>query len=344
MTLGVGPDQVVRVVVTGGGALLGQGILRALRQSSLRLHTTAVDVSPLAAGLYWADEAYLVPPAAAPDYVDAVRATLARVRPHVVLIGTDVELAPLAAARSALEQEFGTHVLVSSPEVVAIADDKFATARFMRSHGFAAPASASADQPEAIEELIDRCGFPLIVKPRVGARSYGVSLVTGRPGLAEAIARVERAVVQECVGDDSGEYTASGLCFDGRCDAVIVMRRDLRDGNTYRAFTVDDSRLNAVVKAWTEALAPYGPANFQFRIDRDGVPKVFEINARFSGTTPLRAHAGFNEVEMCIRRILWGEPIVQPSIRPVTILRHWSETVVAPEQVTSIPPAKGGVR
>ena len=324
--------ETVRVLVTGAGALLGQGILRALRKSELPVFTAAVDVSPLAAGLFWADESYLVPPAVAPDYLDAIRAVLARTRPDIVLIGTDVELAPLARVRPELEREFGARVLVSSPEVVAIADDKYETARFFMEHGFAAPASALASDREGVERLIAERGFPLIVKPCIGARSYGVSVVESKQALQDAAARVHNAVVQECVGEAGMEYTASGLCFDGVCDAVVVMRRDLRDGNTYRAFTVVDPALDAQVKAWTEALQPYGPANFQFRIDPAGEPKVFEINARFSGTTPLRAHAGFNEVDMCIRKILWNEPIAQPAIRPLTILRHWSETVVSPEQ------------
>ena len=83
-------------------------------------------------------------------------------------------------------------------------------------------------------------------------------------------------------------------------------------------------------------LKHFVPANFQFRIDKFGVPKVFEINGRFSGTTPLRAHAGFNEVEMCIRKVLWDEPIVQPDILSVTILRHWSETVITSERTDAI--------
>ena len=76
-----------------------------------------------------------------------------------------------------------------------------------------------------------------------------------------------------------------------------------------------------------EALKPYGSVNFQFRLDGTQV-KVFEINSRFSGTTPLRAHAGFNEVELCLRRVLWDEPIIQPQIEEMIILRHWSETII----------------
>jgi carbamoyl-phosphate synthase large subunit len=326
----------IKVVVTGAGALLGQGILRALKRSSLRIHTTAVDANPLSAGLYWADESYLVPMATAPEYVDAIRRLLCKVRPTVLLVGTDVELAPLAVERPSLERDFGTKILVSSPRVVGIADNKYETAQFLREHGFASPASVLGTDAEGIAEMIANYGFPLIVKPCVGARSYGVIKVRNPQDLESALRRTHNGVVQECIGKDDEEYTASGLCFDGRCDAAIVMRRDLRDGNTYRAFTVMDAKLAAGVRAWCVALQPFGPANFQFRIDRAGVAKVFEINARFSGTTPLRARAGFNEVEMCVRKVLWNEPIVQPEVSPVAILRHWSETVIEHSRIHSM--------
>lgn len=332
-------SRIVRVAVTGGGALLGQGIIRALQQSAFDVHIAAVDVSPFSAGLFWTSQAYLVPKASASNYIDAIHRLLVKEQPDILLVGTDVELAPLAEARETLEQETGTRILVSSPNVVAIADDKFATACFFRRHGFAAPASATGSDLAGIAKLVDTYGFPLIVKPRTGARSYGVVLVRDAQELRAALERTPHAVVQEYIGTEHGdEFTASGLYFDDRCNAAIVMRRDLRDGNTYRAFTVIDTFLETKVREWTEALRPYGPANFQFRIDRDGKPRVFEINARFSGTTPLRAHAGFNEVEMCIRRILWDEPVVQPSIKPVSVLRHWTETVIEPHLIQSIGP------
>jgi carbamoylphosphate synthase large subunit len=112
------------------------------------------------------------------------------------------------------------------------------------------------------------------------------------------------------------------------------MRRELRDGNTYRAYADQYPELNRQVVRWTEQLRPYGPANFQFRLV-GGRAKIFEINARFSGTTGLRYHAGFNSVEMTLRRVLLGERVVQPRIKPVVILRHWEETVLTPEALLS---------
>ncbi len=317
----------MKVLVTGAGALLGQGILRSLLASELRPEIVAVDPSPLSAGLYWVAKRYAVPLARDPGYLPRFEGLLAEERPDVVLVGTDVELAVLSAHREALEARFDTRIVVSSPQVVEIADDKYLTAHFLREHGFAAPDSVLPGDEEA---LLERVGFPLVVKPRVGARSVGVSVVHDREQLAHALTLARNPVIQEHVGTEEDEYTAGTLTFDGRCEASIVMRRHLRDGNTYRAWADHWPALNAQVRRMAEALGAYGPANFQFRLDGDTV-KVFEINARFSGTTPLRRHAGFPEVDMVLRRVLHGEPLEQPEIDPVVILRHWSETVVQPD-------------
>lgn len=316
----------MKVLVTGAGALLGQGILRSLLDSTLEPELVAVDPSPLSAGLYWVQRRHLIPMARDPRYLEALEAVIAKERPDAVLVGTDVELGLLAEHRADLEQRWSTRVVVSSPRVVGIADDKYLTFQFLSDHGFPAPDSCLPGDEDA---LIERVGFPLVVKPRVGARAIGMSVVYDREGLARALEKADRPVIQECVGTDADEYTAGTLTFDGRCDASIVMRRDLRDGNTYRAYVQDFPELNAEVRRLAEALGAFGPANFQFRLEDEKV-KVFEINGRFSGTTPLRRHAGFNEVEMVLRKVLLGEEIVQPVVEPMTLLRYWTETVVRP--------------
>lgn len=319
-----GKEALVRVLVTGAGALLGQGIIRSLLESTLRPEIVAVDPSPLSAGLYWTPNRRLIPMAKDPRYVESFERLLDSERPDAVLVGTDVELEILAERRSEWEGRFGTKIVVSSPEVVRIADDKYLTFRFLREHGFDAPVSCL---PGDEKVLVAKVGFPLIVKPRVGARSVGVVRVENQQQLDRALDGAVGVVVQECVATDQDEYTAGVICFDGRCRASIVMRRDLRDGNTYRARVEEYPELNAQVVAMAEKLSPFGPANFQFRL-AEGRVKVFEINGRFSGTTPLRMRAGFNEVELVLRHILLGEPVTQPKVRPMMILRHWSETVV----------------
>src|SRR5688500_3277413 len=111
-------------MVTGAGAVLGQGVIRSLQASSLAAEIVAVDPSPLAAALYWVERRALVPMAKDPAYLDRFDALLRAERPDAVLVGTDVELELLAVHRADLEARHGTKIVVASPEVVRIADDK----------------------------------------------------------------------------------------------------------------------------------------------------------------------------------------------------------------------------
>jgi carbamoyl-phosphate synthase large subunit len=113
------------------------------------------------------------------------------------------------------------------------------------------------------------------------------------------------------------------------------MRRDLRDGNTYRAYVEPDFRFDAFLAQLGERLGGVGPINCQFRVDSDG-PKIFEINARFSGTTPLRTYAGYNEVDYVVRHFVLGEPIPRPAPNPVIFLRYWDEITIDPQQLQTL--------
>ena len=82
----------MKILVTGAGAVLGQGIIKSLRQSTLECQLVAADPNPLSAGLYWADAAYRLPFADDPAFGDRIHQLLDRERPDLVLVGTDVEL------------------------------------------------------------------------------------------------------------------------------------------------------------------------------------------------------------------------------------------------------------
>lgn len=330
----------MKVLVTSAGALLGQGIIRSLQATDiLDLQIVACDPDPTSPGLYWNQGSRLLPFAKDPHFISKFADLLNEEKPDAVCVGTDPELSLLAAAQIELESAFKTKIIVSSPSVVRIADDKYLTYQFMKENGFSPPDSrlpgdysGLSDLPDGAKELISLYGYPLVVKPRNGARSVGFHLVKNDAEMIHTLYTVKDPVIQECVGDKDCEYTAGTLYFDSECKASIVMRRELRDGNTFKAFVDAYPELNEQVRAFCNALKPFGPANFQFRVV-NGVAKVFEINSRFSGTTPLRMHAGFNELEMTLKYLFYGTPIVQPPPQKLTIMRHWTETTIETENL-----------
>lgn len=321
----------MKVLITSAGSLLGQGIIRSLQNSTISdLQIVACDPDPYSPGLYWNKGGRLLPYSKDPHFIEKFSDLLNEEKPDCVCIGTDPELSLLSANKKQLEDAFNTKIIVSDPSVIKISDDKYLTYNFMKENGFAAPDSRL---PGKEQELVELYGFPLVVKPRNGARSIGFHLVKNQEELKQAIKNVISPVIQECVGSKEEEYTAGSLFFDEECKATIVMRRELRDGNTFKAYVDKYPELNAQIKLMCNKLKPFGPANFQFRLSKDGQVKVFEINARFSGTTPLRMHAGFNELDMILKYLFFNEPIRQPDFSKLTILRHWSETVIKDKDV-----------
>jgi carbamoyl-phosphate synthase large subunit len=321
------------VMVTGAGALLGQGILRCLRMARRPIRVITADPDYRAAGHWLGDFAEKIPRADDPKYLDKVEMILAREQVDILLIGTDVELPIFSKERARLEEKYGTKVVVSSPTVVEIANDKLMTARFLEGAGFPFPHSVSADDRPAMAELIRTIGFPLIAKPKQGARSAGVVVVNSSKDLSRFIGRTD-FVVQELLPDNEGEYTAGCLVVRQTCVASVVLRRDLRDGNTYRAYADTSRKYDGEITTIAERLECYGPCNFQFRI-KNGRPVVFEINARFSGTTPIRAMFGFNEVIAIVDYLDAGAPIPEVTLKEGAVFRAWSDIYVDSLQLES---------
>ncbi len=320
----------VTVGILGAGSLIGQGLIKALRMSDLSVRIVAMDAFRHAVGLYWADAGHILPDVLAPgasemDYVARIISVLRSSRVDVLLVATDFDVPRLARHRQWIERDSGCRVVVSSPEVADIADDKWMTVQFLQKYGLPAPQSTIDFDLDSFVKFIDRVGFPLIIKPRCGARARGVSIVRTQEDLPHALTLAgPRPIVQQYVGSEEDEYTAGAVVLDDECVGAIVMRRDLRDGNTYRAYLSPFHRLEDLVRQTAMALKPTGPVNFQLRIGDNG-PVIFEINARFSGTTVIRALAGFNEAEAVVVWALSGRKAPLRQQRFGVVLRYWEE-------------------
>ena len=182
-----------------------------------------------------------------------------------------------------------------------------------------------------MERLVQTCGYPLIAKPRVGGGASGIFTVRDDHDLAYA-ARKPGYMLQEYLGTDDQEYTVGCFCDrDGVVRGSIAMWRELLAGTTYRARVGSYPEVLQAATNIAGALHTLGPCNIQLRMTSRG-PVCFEINPRFSGTTPIRAAMGFNEVEATLRHFLLGETrVTLPKVTSGIALRYWNELYVSPE-------------
>jgi carbamoyl-phosphate synthase large subunit len=320
----------VTVLVLGVGGNVSQGILKSLALGSLRYRVIGACISPLSCGLYTVDQAHVSPRADDPSFLDWLLAICRRENVRAVLSGVEPVLDRLAAWAAHIRAVTGAVCLVSPPDCLSIGNDKLQTCRWLQDHGLNAPRHAAADDRPAVEALLAQCGFPLIAKPRCGKSSQGVLMVRCRSQL-ELLGATPGYLLQEYLADADREYTVGCFCDrGGKVCGSIVMKRELLEGTTHRAVVVDDPAVRQQAELISAALGPLGPCNVQLRLSQ-GRPICFEVNVRFSGTTPLRAHFGFNEVEAAIRHFVLGEPSVPlPLVTEGIALRYWNEVYVDP--------------
>ena len=163
------------------------------------------------------------------------------------------------------------------------------------------------------------------MRNRSEAVSKGLFRVYSRQELERVLPLAPQPVVQEYLQPDDQEYTTAAFVDAmGQPQGAIVMRRELAAGLTYRAWVEDNPQVADMARQVASTLHPLGPCNVQLRLTPRG-PVPFEINARFSSTTGMRAKFGYNEVEMALRCYVLGEKPLPARPRRGIALRYWEE-------------------
>jgi len=312
------------VLVLGVGGNVSQGILKALALSTLPVRVVGACVSPLSAGLYTTDTSYISPPANAPEFVPWLLDLCHKEGVQAILSGVEPVVAILSQHAESIRELTGAICIVSTPECLAISDDKLTTCQWLEQNGFNFPRYADAADTTGVQRLVEACGYSLIAKPRRGKGAHGIFKLVNDDDLAYAQRR-GGAVIQEYLGDETSEYTVGCFCDrDGELRGTLVLHREILEGTTYRAQAGEFPEVRAEAGRIARALKPMGPCNIQLRV-ADGRAVCFEINGRFSGTTPVRARLGFNEVEAALRHFVLSEQVDLPLVTQGVMLRYWNE-------------------
>jgi carbamoyl-phosphate synthase large subunit len=268
----------------------------------------AVDSSRYSSAFHDADEAFLVPPCTDPEFVPRMVEICTTQKVDLLVPTIDTELPLYAAARDQFAA-VNTTVAVSSPEVVDIAGDKQRTYRWLTGQGF--PTVMQGTITDALTDA-ETWRFPLVVKPRFGSASQGVTIVQDTTELRRTIAdwhKIARTSVDP--GRDlvvqsvapGFEYTidvlvtregGSGARIGEAVAAVPRRRLAVRAGEVSKAVTVRSPLLIELAQKLCAALpGAYGPLNIQVFLDEEsGRISVIELNARFGGGYPLSFIAG----------------------------------------------------
>ncbi len=235
---------------------------------------------------------------------------------------------------SQAREDVSARLFLPSPEAFAVGEDKWATQQRLVHHGIAVPQTWLINAPEDLEEVFGLIPAPVWIRGAgIPGKGIGVASLPAKT-LAQAISWVDYF-------DGWGQMAASeylpgrNLTWLGVFDRGQLIASQGRERDAYViphvspsgitgapaiSHTVHRADINAIGQAVCRAIDPefHGPAFVDFKEDREGVPRVTEINVGRFGTTfhfYSAAGANFAHLVLCLA---FGES-----------LPHW----VAPENV-----------
>ncbi len=275
----------MKILLTGAEGDIAEAVCRIVRQEfqSAEVHGSDItgDTWPVQAGY---SAVHRLPRGDDPGYPDAIEALHRAERFDFLVPLTGAELLRFAGETVAVP------LLMLRRDLVRIFLDKLDTVDWLREHGLPAPDTT------LLENASSEC-LPLLVKPRRGHGSRGISIIrTERHlDLAKAESR-EATVAQELLEDDDAEFTCGVFRHAASREIrTITFRRRLAGGLTGRARVEEHSPITAVLRDLAERSDLDGSVNVQLRLSAEG-PKIFEINPRFSSTVMMRHRLGFKDV------------------------------------------------
>lgn len=339
----------VTVLISGIGGPGGTGTIKSLRLIKERkIKIVGVDMDKDAAALVLVDKHYLVPAAEDKRFLPELLKISKKERVEVILplSGSDVYLLSCA------KKEFAKHgikILISEPEVLKIANNKYLLLKHCQKNGIPTPIFYLAKNYREFKKAVLSLGYPqkkVCFKPTIskGTRGFRIlsqkfdrldSLVSSKS--TEFLMTLEEAesifqktkkfpelLVMEYLPGD--EYSVDALADNGKAIVIVPrLREKIKMGISVVGTTVKEREVIKYSKEIIETLKLHGNVGFQFRKDKAGIPKILESNPRLQGTTVLCTASRANLVYLGVKLAL-GEKIVKPKIKWGTkMLRFWQE-------------------
>lgn len=290
----------------------------------------ATDMQLSAPALQAADVRIQVPGVYDPDYIEILLGICREQKIDALFSLNDLELPILAHNKSKFEK-IGVRVVVSDPQVIDIAFDKYSATCWIESLGLKTPKTFLSLEGCFRALAAGQVEFPLFLKPRWGSGSIGLELAEDeeelkvyynmlmkkikRTILARASVGSEYILIQETLtGPEYGLDIMNDL--EGNYVGTCVKRKlAMRSGETDKAEMCNIPELEEMGRLIGQNLKHVGNLDVDVMQRADGEFCVLELNPRFGGGFPFSYEAGVNLPKAMIQWIK-GEKVDAGLLKP----------------------------
>jgi carbamoyl-phosphate synthase large subunit len=270
------------------------------KKLKINLSLFGTDTTELSPALQLCDKGFLVKPTTHTQYIKQLLMIVKTNKVKLVIPTVDLDLKLLAQNKPKFTA-IGCWVLVSTPEVVEICQNKFKTFHLLHKKGFDTPVTVSAATALSKKKLT----WPCFMKPRDGYAGRGTAIVNNRRELLLFSKRIPNAICQEYIWGT--EYTCDVFVdFSMKVRCVVPRKRiEVRAGEVSKGQTVKHPHIMREAARLVETLgAGPGVITLQLFLTDDDKVKFIEINPRFGGGVPLSIKAGANFPKWILQELL----------------------------------------
>lgn len=270
----------------------------------------AADNQLSAPALVDADVAIQVPSIYCDTYIEKLKELIRSYDIDAIISLNDLELPLLSKNRNTLE-DLGAKVIVSSPEVIDIAFDKWRTFKFFKEIGVDTPKTyiTLSDAQNALAK--GELEFPLVIKPRWGSASIAIDIVENGVELDLAYQlqriKIQKSILKDASSEDmeksiliqekinGDEYGIDLLNdFEGNHYGSFIRKKlGMRSGETDKAISVINEDFSKIARIIAEKTKHIGNMDCDFFVS-NGKVYYLEMNPRFGGGYPFSHEAGIN--------------------------------------------------
>jgi len=282
----------MRFLISGVAGEIGFGLGRILRDWRLFDDLHGIDITKNHPGSLIFDTINIAPRADSSVYIKWLNDYLNFHKIDVFVPTSEAEILKISKCKNLLSPY--CKILINNSCLIHKSLDKNETLKYLQNCGIEVPKHGLVGGPSRPSK------YPVIVKPRRGQGSKGVSKVSN---ISEFLEIDKGYVWQEYLEPDEEEYTCAIYVPKASEPRVLLLKRVLIGGHTGRATVVENIEITNYVKKIISALDVWGLYNIQLRLTPCG-PRIFEINPRISSTVVFRDKLGFKDFKWWILETL----------------------------------------
>ena len=319
----------ITTLITGVGAPGTQGTLYCLKPYNMDF--VGIDMNPESSGRHFVDRFFPVPHPKEPKYLECLLQICYECEVDLIIPQTTNEIDALSRDKELIEAQ-GIKVMVSPHEAIQKANNKFTLIQTFESLGFPVPQTKLTRSRESLMEAAEELGYPqvpVVVKPAVSNGMRGFRILrphawNAQRFFAEKPSGIElelndllrifetaeiwpEILVSEYLPGD--EYSVDAFIGKKTSVAVVRKRDSIRSGISFATTPLPHPQMENMTLEVGRFLGLQTVFGMQYKLDKEGTPKVLECNPRVQGTMVATLSTGLNLIGEGAQEAL-GHPVL----------------------------------